>query len=31
MPRYAPKCTAVLEVQNARDLEGAARLMLSLR
>ena len=31
MPRYAPKCTSVLEVQNARDLEAAARLMLSLR
>lgn len=31
MPRYAPKCTSVLEVQNARDLEDAARLMLSLR
>lgn len=31
MPRYAPKCTSVLEVQNARDLEQAARLMLSLR
>jgi uncharacterized protein len=31
MPRYAPKCTSVLEVQNARDLEDAARLVLSLR
>lgn len=30
MPRYAPKCTSVLEVQNARDLEAAARLMSSL-
>lgn len=31
MPRYAPKCTAVLEVRSARDLEEAARLVLSLR
>lgn len=31
MPRYAPKCTRVLEVRCARDLETAARLMLSLR
>lgn len=31
MPRYAPKCTTVLEVQNARDLETAARLLVSLR
>ncbi len=25
MPRYAPRCTAVYEVQSARDLERAAR------
>lgn len=31
MPRYAPKCTAVLEVRSARDLEEAARLVRSLR
>jgi uncharacterized protein with von Willebrand factor type A (vWA) domain len=31
MPRYAPKCTRVLEVRNARDLETAARLVRSLR
>lgn len=31
MPRYAPKCTSVLEVRSARDLEDAARTMLSLR
>lgn len=31
MTRYAPKCTAVLEVRSARDLEDAARLVLSLR
>jgi len=31
MPRYAPKCTKVLEVRSARDLEDAARLLLSLR
>lgn len=31
MPRYAPKCTAVLEVRSARDLEEAARLVVSLR
>jgi uncharacterized protein with von Willebrand factor type A (vWA) domain len=31
MPRYAPKCTRVLEVRCARDLETAARLLLSLR
>ncbi|MDB4941204.1 MAG: carbon monoxide dehydrogenase protein [Labilithrix sp.] len=31
MPRYAPKCTRVLEVRSARDLEEAARLLLSLR
>jgi len=31
MPRYAPKCTRVLEVRCARDLETAARLLLTLR
>lgn len=31
MPKYAPKCTTVLEVRSARDLEDAARLVLSLR
>jgi uncharacterized protein with von Willebrand factor type A (vWA) domain len=31
MPRYAPKCTRVLEVRSARDLETAARLLLALR
>ncbi|MBS2016016.1 MAG: VWA domain-containing protein [Deltaproteobacteria bacterium] len=31
MSRYAPKCTRVLEVRCARDLEDAARLLLSLR
>ena len=31
MPRYAPKCTRVLEVRCARDLETAARLLLALR
>lgn len=31
MPRYAPKCTRVLEVRCARDLESAARLLLALR
>ena len=31
MPRYAPKCTRVLEVRCARDLEEAARLLLALR
>lgn len=31
MPRYAPKCTRVLEVRCARDLETAARLLLVLR
>lgn len=31
MPRYAPKCTRVLEVRSARDLEAAARLLLALR
>jgi hypothetical protein len=31
MPRYAPKCTRVLEVRCARDLEDAARLLLAIR
>lgn len=31
MPRYAPKCSRVLEVRCARDLEAAARLLLALR
>ncbi len=31
MPRYAPKCTSVLEVRCARDLEDAARLLLATR
>jgi len=31
MSRYAPKCTRVLEVRCARDLEDAARLLLALR
>lgn len=31
MPRYAPKCTRVLSVRCARDLEDAARLLLTLR
>ena len=31
MPRYAPKCTRVLEVRSARDLEDAARLLVRLR
>lgn len=31
MPRYAPKCTRVLEVRSARDLEDATRLLLALR
>lgn len=31
MARYAPKCTKTLEVRTARDLEDAARLVLSLR
>jgi uncharacterized protein len=31
MARYAPRCTRVLEVRCARDLEDAARLLLSLR
>jgi uncharacterized protein with von Willebrand factor type A (vWA) domain len=31
MPRYAPKCTHVLDVRSARDLEDAARLLVTLR
>ena len=31
MSRYAPKCTKVLEVRSARDLEDAARLLVTLR
>lgn len=31
MPRYAAKCTRVLEVRSARDLEDAARLLVTLR
>ena len=31
MSRYAPKCTRVLEVRCARDLEEAVRLLLTLR
>ncbi len=31
MNRYAPKCTKVLEVRSARDLEDAARLLVTLR
>jgi uncharacterized protein with von Willebrand factor type A (vWA) domain len=31
MSRYAPRCTRVLEVRSARDLEAAARLVLALR
>ena len=31
MPRYAPKCTTVLEVRTARDLEEAARRLLRHR
>lgn len=31
MPRYAPRCTKVLEVRSARDLEDAARLLVTLR
>ncbi|MDF2697645.1 MAG: carbon monoxide dehydrogenase protein [Labilithrix sp.] len=31
MPRYAPRCTSVLEVRCARDLEDAARLLVTLR
>jgi uncharacterized protein with von Willebrand factor type A (vWA) domain len=31
MPRYAPKCTAVLEATNVRELEVAARKIVALR
>ncbi len=31
MPRYAPKCTAVFETANARDLQVAARRIVALR
>jgi hypothetical protein len=31
MARYAAKCTRVLEVRCARDLEDAARLLVTLR
>jgi len=31
MTRYAPRCTNVLEVRCARDLEDAARLLVALR
>jgi uncharacterized protein with von Willebrand factor type A (vWA) domain len=31
MPRYAPRCTRLLEVKNARELEAAARGLASLR
>jgi hypothetical protein len=31
MSRYAPKCTRVLEVRNAAELEEGARAMLALR
>jgi uncharacterized protein len=31
MPRYAPKCTAVLQVKSARELEEAARTLVALR
>jgi uncharacterized protein with von Willebrand factor type A (vWA) domain len=31
MNRYAPRCTKVLEVRSARDLEDAARLLVTLR
>ncbi len=31
MPRYAPRCTQVLEVRTARELEEAARLLVTLR
>lgn len=31
MARYAPKCTKVLEVRSARDLEHAARLLVTFR
>jgi uncharacterized protein with von Willebrand factor type A (vWA) domain len=31
MSRYAPKCTSVLEVRTARELEEATRALLALR
>jgi hypothetical protein len=31
MPRYAPRCTAVLQVRCARELEEAARALVALR
>jgi hypothetical protein len=31
MPRYAPKCTSVFETTNVRDLEVAARKIVTLR
>jgi len=31
MPRYAPRCTRLFEVKNARDLEAAARGLAGLR
>jgi uncharacterized protein with von Willebrand factor type A (vWA) domain len=31
MSRYAPRCTQVLEVRSARDLEDAARLLTTVR
>lgn len=31
MPRYAPRCTRVLEVRTPRELEDAARLLVGLR
>jgi uncharacterized protein with von Willebrand factor type A (vWA) domain len=31
MPRYAPKCTEVLEVRTARDLEDAGRAIVARR
>ena len=31
MSRYAPRCTRVLEVRNAAELEAGARAMLALR
>jgi uncharacterized protein with von Willebrand factor type A (vWA) domain len=31
MNRYAPRCTKVLEVRSARDLEDATRLLVGLR
>jgi uncharacterized protein with von Willebrand factor type A (vWA) domain len=31
MARFAPRCTKVLEVRTARELEEAARLLVTLR